>query len=138
MFTVGGVVTPAEDLMTIVPTNSPLEVVAFVLNKDIGFVHEGQSAEVKVDTFNFTRYGVIDAVLLDLSNDAQPDERLGLVYQARVSLEQAQMAVKDRMVNLAPGMSVTVEIKTDQRRIIEFFLSPLLRYRDESIRDTLG
>jgi membrane fusion protein, hemolysin D len=133
--TIGGVVTPAQDLMLIVPEHSKLEVEAFVQNKDIGFVEEGQAAEVKVDTFNFTRYGTIKAELKSISNDAVADDTMGLVYPARVVLESARIKVADRWVELSPGMAVTVEVKTGKRRIIEYFLSPLLRYKQESIRE---
>ncbi|MDG9670220.1 HlyD family type I secretion periplasmic adaptor subunit [Hahella sp. CR1] len=131
--TVGGVVTPAQELMLIVPEHSEMEVEALVLNKDIGFVQEGQSAEVKVDTFNFTKYGIIDAELVDLSDDAIQDENLGLVYKARLKLKQDGLTVENKYVRLSPGMSVTSEIKTGQRRLIEYFLSPLLRYKQESL-----
>lgn len=133
--TVGGVVTPAQELMLIVPQESQLEVEAQILNRDIGFVEEGQIAEVKIDTFNFTKYGTIDAEITHLSNDAISDENLGLVYLSRVLIKESQMLVNDKLVNLSPGMSVTVEIKTGKRRIIEYFLSPLLRYKQESIRE---
>lgn len=133
--TVGGVVTPAQPLLVIVPEQSAMEVEALVLNKDIGFVHEGQGAEVKIDTFNFTKYGVIDAEILSLSDDAIQHEELGLVYGARIKLHQDGLQVGDRWVKLSPGMSVVVEIKTGQRRLIEYFLSPLLRYKNESVRE---
>ena len=133
--TIGGVVTPAQELMAIVPENSQLEVEAFIQNKDIGFVAEGQIAEVKIDTFNFTKYGTIDAELKTISQDAVNDEQLGLVYPARVTLENSKIKIAENWVNLSPGMSVTVEVKTGKRRIIEFFLSPLLRYKQESIRE---
>ncbi len=133
--TIGGVVTPAQELMLIVPKESLLEVEALILNKDIGFVEEGQIAEVKIDTFNFTKYGTIDAEIIHLSNDAISDENLGLVYMAKVLIEKTQMQINQRLVNLSPGMSVTVEVKTGKRRIIEYFLSPLLRYKQESIRE---
>ncbi|ABC32764.1 Membrane-fusion protein [Hahella chejuensis KCTC 2396] len=131
--TVGGVVTPAQELMLIVPEHSEMEVEALVLNKDIGFVQEGHFAEVKVDTFNFTKYGIIDAELVDLSDDAIQDENLGLVYKARLKLKQDGLTVENKYVRLSPGMSVTSEIKTGQRRLIEYFLSPLLRYKQESL-----
>ena len=108
---------------------------AVVSNKDIGFVSEGQTAEVKIDTFNFTKYGVIDAEVIDISNDAISDENLGLVYTARIKLHTTQMQINDKIVNLTPGMSVAVEIKTGTRRLIEYFLAPLLRYKQESIRE---
>jgi len=131
--TIGGVVTAAQVLMVIVPEQSQMEVEAKILNKDIGFVHEGQEAEVKIDTFNFTKYGLIDAEITSISDDAIQDENLGLVYIARFKLKKQQVQVEQRMVNLSPGMSVTAEVKTGKRRLIEYFLSPLLRYKQESL-----
>ncbi len=133
--TIGGVVTPAQELMLVVPKESILEVEALILNKDIGFVEEGQIAEVKIDTFNFTKYGTIDAEITNISNDAISDENLGLVYMTKVLIKKTQMEINKKLVNLSPGMSVSVEIKTGKRRIIEYFLSPLLRYKQESIRE---
>lgn len=156
--TVGGVVTPAQQLMMIVPTGSRLEVEAMISNRDIGFVSAGQDAEIKVDTFNFTRYGLLhgkvtsvshDAIVRDkppsaksgstpkdgtLSESSEPDGQ-ELLYSARVALDESQIEVEDKLVNLAPGMAVTVEIKTGTRRIIEYLMSPLLRYRHESLRE---
>ena len=131
--TIGGVVTPAQILMIIVPEQSEMEVDVMILNKDIGFVQEGQKAEVKVDTFNFTKYGLIEAEITSISNDAIQDEKLGLVYAARIALAQEELVVEGREVRLSPGMSVTAEVKTGKRRLIEYFLSPLLRYKQESL-----
>jgi hemolysin D len=88
-----------------------------------------------VDTFNFTRYGSIDGELVNVSDDAHTDERLGLVYRARVRLQRDRIEVDGRSVRLSPGMAVTVEVKTGHRRVIEYFLSPLMRYADESVRE---
>ena len=133
--TIGGVVTPAQELMVIVPDEEALEVEALLENKDIGFVEEGQHAEVKIDAFPFTKYGTIDGTLVDISNDAIVDEVKGLVFKTQVTLAKSIMQIDKREVNLTPGMSVTVEIKTGTRRVIEFFLAPLLRYKQESIRE---
>jgi hemolysin D len=157
--TVGGIVTPAQQLMVIVPADSHLEIEAMVPNKDIGFVAAGQPAEIKVDTFNFTKYGLLhgrvlnvsqDAIVRDKANaagagmsasaDTSPEAagaKVGqdLVYAARVSLDRSVMDVDGRLVSLAPGMAVTVEIKTGTRRVIEYLLSPLLRYRQEALRE---
>jgi hemolysin D len=135
MHTVGGVVTPAQELLRLVPEERTLEVEAFILNKDIGFIEEGQMAEIKIDTFNFTKFGMIEGEIIDLSNDAISDENLGLVYLCRVLLKKTKMQIKNKWVNLSPGMSVMVEIKTGQRRIIDYFLSPLMKYAQESIRE---
>jgi hemolysin D len=154
--TVGGVVTPAQSLLLIVPSDSRLEIEAMVSNRDIGFVHAGQEAEIKIDTFNFTRYGLLHGEVLSVSPDAiirdRPQDRSGdrsqgsqndtsepngqeLSYSARISLDRAQMQIDDRMVNLAPGMAVTVEVKTGARMILSYLLSPLLRYQQESLRE---
>ena len=121
--------------MLVVPKESTLEVEALILNKDVGFVSEGQIAEVKIDTFNFTKYGLVDGEITHLSNDAIQDENLGLVYMAKVLIDKSSMWINDKEVNLSPGMTTTVEIKTGKRRVIEYFLSPLLRYKQESIRE---
>jgi hemolysin D len=134
--TVGGVVTPAQQLMVIAPREGDLEVEAWIENKDIGFVNAEQNAEVKIEAFPFTRYGVIDGKVLTLSKDAVPIEKVGLVYTARVNLAKSTIRVEnDKEVHLSPGMNVTVEIKTGQRRLIEYFLSPLLQASRESIRE---
>jgi hemolysin D len=133
--TVGGVVTPAQPLMMVVPKDNPIEVEAYVENKDIGFVNPGQEAVVKVETFPFTKYGTIDAKVTHVSNDAVNDEKRGLIFPARVNLSRATIQVENKTVNLSPGMAVTVEVKTAQRRVVEYFLSPLLQYKDESLRE---
>ena len=133
--TIGGVVTPAQQLMVVVPKEEGIEVEAVIENKDIGFVFEGQTAEVKVDAFPFTKYGIIDAELLNVSNDAVPDENLGLIYTSRVLLKQSAILVGEKMINLSPGMSVTVEVQTGKRRLIEYIFSPLVQYVDESVRE---
>jgi hemolysin D len=133
--TVGGVVTPAQTLMVIVPADSRVEIEAQVLNRDAGFVRPGQEAEVKVETFLFTKYGLVPGRVTHVATDATHDERLGLVYVTQVALARAFMNVDGARVPLAPGMAVTAEIKTDQRRVIEYLLSPLLRYRQESLRE---
>ncbi len=133
--TVGGVVTPAQPLLVIVPGDNALEVEAFLENKDIGFVRAGQAAEIKLETFPFTKYGTIPGQVMQVSSDAIQDEKRGLVYVARVKLDKATLEVDGKTVNLTPGMAVTVEIKTGKRRVVEYFLSPLMQYGDESLRE---
>ncbi|HJU05449.1 MAG TPA: HlyD family type I secretion periplasmic adaptor subunit [Nitrospiraceae bacterium] len=133
--TVGGVVTPAQQVMMVVPRESTLDIEAWVENKDIGFVTVGQPVEIKVETFPFTLYGTIDGRLISVSDDAVPQEKAGLIYAARVSMARSTMLVEGKRVNLSPGMAVTVEIKTGTRRAIEYFLSPLLKSVKESIRE---
>ncbi len=133
--TVGGVVTPAQPLMVIVPHDNVLEVEAMLPNKDIGFVNPGQAAEVKVETFPFTKYGTLHGTVTQVSSDAIQDEKLGLIYSTRVKLDRDELKVENKTVRLTPGMAVTVEVKTGTRRVIEYFLSPLLQATSESLRE---
>lgn len=131
--TEGGVVTPAQPLMVVVPNDYSAEVEAVLENKDVGFVKPGQRAEIKIETFPFTRYGTIPAEVSFISNDAVADEQRGLVFPVRLKLERSTLQVDERTVNLAAGMAVTAEIKTGHRRVIEYFLSPVLQTMDESL-----
>jgi hemolysin D len=133
--TLGGVVTPAQPLLVVVPKDSRLEVEAMVLNRDIGFVGPGQRAVVKIETFNFTKYGSLEGTVLAVSQDAIEDKAQGLVYPAKIGIDRQAMLIDGRTVPLSPGMAVTVEIKTEERRLIEYFLAPLIRYREEALRE---
>jgi len=133
--TVGGVLKEADPLLQIVPQNDKLVVEAQVENKDIGFVFAGQQAEIKVETFNFTRYGTLSGKVLTVSNDAVQDEKRGSYYPARVQLDSSTVQVENKRVNLSPGMAVTAEIKIGKRRVIEYFLSPLTEHLQESLRE---
>lgn len=133
--TIGAVVSTSEKLVTIVPNDTVLEIEALVLNKDIGFVEEGQEVEIKLEAFPFTRYGIIHGKLKALSRDAMVHERLGPVFKAKVALNSQHIKANGKTFLLTPGMNVTAEIKTGSRRILDFFLSPLLRYKQEAIRE---
>ena len=137
MHTVGGVVLEAQLLMRIVPDDSPLEVEAWLPNQDIGFVQENDRAIIKVHTFPFTRYGTINATVTRISDDAVADnkDKNRLFFGMSLLLEKNTLPVDDREVRLAPGMQVTVEIMTGERRLVEYFLSPLQKHLQESGRE---
>ena len=135
--TVGGVVTAAQPLMTIVPENSPLEMEAQVLNRDIGHIRVGQRVINKVETFDFTRYGYIEGEVLWVGTDAVQDPKMGLVFPVRIKLASTETptAVNGRIGLVKAGMSVTSDIRTDQRRLIDYLLAPMLRYKQEALRE---
>jgi hemolysin D len=155
--TLGGVVTPAQQLLRIVPGGGDIEVDAIVANQDVGFVEAGQEAEIKIDTFPFTRYGLIHGKVERISRDAveepqseQPrrqgsqsasDETANverarqLVYTARIALEEKGLVIDGKPFELAPGMSVVAEIKTGKRRVLDYLLSPLHRYGHDVLRE---
>ncbi|SFQ73501.1 hemolysin D [Variovorax sp. OK605] len=138
--TVGGVVPAAQPLMLIVPQQDSVEVEAVLENKDIGFVHEGQEAQVKVDAFDYTKYGTLPGKVTHVSHDAiedekQQDEKKRLTYAVKVLLDTSTLQVDGKPATLSPGMSVNVEVKTGTRRVIEYVLSPLLQEAHESLRE---
>jgi membrane fusion protein, hemolysin D len=156
--TIGGVVTPAQALLVVVPADSHLEIQAMVSNRDIGFVHVGQPVEIKIDTFNFTRYGLLHGQVINVSSDAilrdNPQNKANsansnegaenassepqgqqLVYAADISLDRTQMQVDGKLVSLEPGMAVTAEIRTGSRSVMSYLLSPLLKFQQDSLRE---
>nr|WP_246593318.1 HlyD family type I secretion periplasmic adaptor subunit [Photorhabdus akhurstii] len=133
--TLGGVVQSAQQLMVIVPDDTPLEAEVMVLNKDVGFVHAGQTVEIKVDSFPYTRYGTIRGKVAHVSKDAVKDEQLGLVFPAQIQMERSSIAVDEHEVPLQAGMSITAEIRTGDRRVIDYLLSPLQQYQSEALRE---
>jgi hemolysin D len=133
--TVGAVVKPADALLVVVPRSAELIVEVTVLNRDAGFIHEGDTVQVKLEAFPFTRYGVVPAVLETISRDAIEDKEKGLVYTARARLLQDYIMIGSRRTELTPGLAATAEIKTGERRIIEYLLSPLVRRIQEAGRE---
>lgn len=149
--TEGGVVTPAQILLVVVPAGSGVEIEAMIANKDIGFVHAGQSAQVKVNTFSFTKYGLLQGTVLTVSQDAvtaagrdagasarntvADNTAQEPAFAARLQLAQSTMNIDGKDVYLSPGMTVTAEIKTGTRTVMDYFLSPLARHRQQAIRE---
>jgi hemolysin D len=157
--TIGGVVQPAQTLMVVVPDDSKLEVEAMLPNRDAGFVHAGQPAELKIEAFSYTRYGLLRGRVRDVSRDAlrkeqdapNPDRDQSLTksapaedkgssaadsaYVARISLGETGVSTEQGLMPLEPGMTATAEIKTGQRRVISYLLSPFMRYRHEALRE---
>jgi hemolysin D len=157
--TIGGVVQPAQTLMVVVPDDSKLEVEAMLPNRDAGFVHAGQPAELKVEAFAYTRYGLLHGLVRSVSRDALRNERdapdpdrnrssaksspgeskdtgpVDSAYVARITLAEASIETEEGTIPLEPGMTVTAEIKTGQRHVISYLLSPFMRYRHEALSE---
>lgn len=131
--TVGGVVTPAQQLFAVTPVETPLLIKATVLNQDIGFVKEGMNVSVKIDTFNFQKYGMIEGEVETVSKNSIEDEKLGPVYEVYITPITHTLKVEGKDENIRTGMSLTAEINVGKRRIIEFFIYPLIKYLDEGM-----
>jgi hemolysin D len=130
--TIGGVVEAAKPIMVIVPKGGNLVAEVKLLNKDAGSVRTGQSVAVKLEAFPFTRFGTVHGRVETISSDAIEDERLGLVYAARVHLDRSQMDKGDRRVSLTPGMAVTADIRTGERSIMSYLISPIEEARQQA------
>jgi len=141
--TSGGVVTPAQVLLVVIPDHAQVTAEVELENKDVGFVREGQHAAIKLETFPFTRYGTIEATVTTLSADAVVDDKrprneagqVPAYFPARLTLAKGEIDVDGRTIHLSPGMNVTAEIKTGRRTVIDFLISPLKQRLDESIRE---
>ncbi len=131
--TIGAVVQPAQQLMSIVPKDAPIQLKAKVENKDIGFIKVGMPVAIKIDTFNFQKYGLIDGNVTKIAPNALPDKRLGLIYEVYIDPKQTWLMVEGEKKYLIPGMTATAELKVGKRRIIEFFIYPLIKYFNEGI-----
>lgn len=131
--TLGGVVSEGQAIMMVVPDDATLEIEAYADNKDIGFIQQGQDAEVKVETFNFQKYGMVNATVDEISPDAGSnvqDKETYQKYRLTLGLEN-----DDSGIELTPGMNVTAEIKIKKKKIIDFFLDPFRKYKDEALRE---
>ena len=160
MTTIGQVVTTGQQLAVITPNGGELQVEALVANLDIGFVKLGQPAAVKVDAFPFTRFGVLHGKVVKIAPSAvaeadakralanaaaaaspaqepqaAPGQPESFVFPVTIALEERAMTIDNATIPLTPGMTVTVEIKTDSRRVIDYLLSPLARIASEAARE---
>ncbi|WP_172202104.1 HlyD family type I secretion periplasmic adaptor subunit [Campylobacter sp. RM16188] len=131
--TEGGVVNPNDNLISIIPSDVPLVIKSSVLNKDIGFLKVGQEVAIKIDTFSFQKYGLLQGVITHVSNDAIEDEKLGLIYEIQVKPKSLEIKVDGEMKKLDIGMSVITEVKVGKRRVIELFIYPIIKYLDEGL-----
>ncbi len=128
----GAVVEPAKPLMIIVPDSAELQVEAMIQNKDIGFVQEGMHVDIKIESFPYTFYGYLEGSVQSISRDAVVIPEQGLVYPAYISINQQSVVIDGQEQPLQAGMAVSAEVKTGTRSVLEFFIEPFLRYRDEA------
>jgi len=132
--TIGGVVEPAKPIMVVVPKGGSLVAEVKILNKDIGFVKEGQPVALKLEAFPFTRYGTISGNVESVGSDAVEDEKLGLVYPARIHINPNAKGAAFK-INLSAGLATTADIRTGQRTIMSYLIGPINEARQEAARE---
>ncbi|MCT4627901.1 HlyD family type I secretion periplasmic adaptor subunit [Halodesulfovibrio sp.] len=133
--TVGGVILSGAPIMIIVPSNPKLEIEAFINNSDIGFVHEGQSAEIKLEAFPYNEFGTLHGEVRSISENAIEEPNKGFRYATRIKLNKKYLTAGSKKLKLMPGMVATAEVNLRERRLIQYFLSPLLKYKHESFKE---
>jgi hemolysin D len=153
--TIGGVVSPAQPLLVVVPDHGGLMVEAQLANRDVGFVHPGQEVALKVETYDYTRYGFLHGKVLEVSRDtvadtnpgptresAEPPGGISLsqvatspTYQARIAIDRSAILINGQARALIPGMAVTAEIRTGRRTILEYLVSPISKKIQESLHE---
>lgn len=131
--TIGGVITPAQELIALTPTDKPLIIKAQVINRDVGFIRIGMPVSIKVDTFDFQKYGILHGTVKSISQNSIKDEKLGDIYEVYIIPEENTLNVEGKEQRISTGMTLNAEIEIGQRRIIEFFIYPLIKYLDEGI-----
>lgn len=131
--TEGSSVSSNEQLISIIPIDKPLIIKANVLNQDIGYLKKGQNVAIKITTFNFQKYGKLDGILEHIGNDAIKDEKLGDIFEIKVKPLKNHLIVDGETKEIEPGMQVIAEVKVGKRRVIEFFIYPIIRYLDEGL-----
>ncbi|MEW5913510.1 MAG: HlyD family type I secretion periplasmic adaptor subunit [Thermodesulfobacteriota bacterium] len=139
---VGSVVRQAETIFTLVPLSSSLEAEVLVASKDIGYIRKNDKARIKFEAFPFQKHGTAEGSVSSISEDSLqqkadtgPGTLAGVFYMARISLQDVKLRSVPRDFRLMPGMILTAEIKVGKRRVISYFLYPLLKAFDESLRE---
>lgn len=149
--TPGTVVSPGAVLMSLVPKSEPLHAEIWISNEDSGFVHAGQTVKVKLASYPFQKYGMVDGVISHISadatdlaqqqsasfsaNEARNPPGRQLQYKGIVTLKEQHLATGNKQYALQPGMQVMAEVNLGQRTIMEYLLSPAQKAFHEAGRE---
>ncbi len=133
--TPGAVVQPTQKVLLIVPESVTFQAQVMIASKDRGFVHQGQSVDLKVDSYPYTRFGTIEGKVEHIGQDAVVLDNQGLFFPALVSVDKTGVSVEGKTLPVLAGMQVSASIKTGKRRVISYLLSPLEAYQSESLRE---
>lgn len=128
--TIGETITSAQELMTIVPDDTALEMVCYVTNMDIANVKIGMETEIKLEAYPYNKYGTIKGKVKYISPSSFVSEQMGNVYLVKIEITD-----ENDNINIISGLSGTVEIKTDKRTIMDYFLEPIIKGFGESLKE---
>ncbi|HAT6977973.1 TPA: HlyD family type I secretion periplasmic adaptor subunit [Legionella pneumophila] len=139
MKTIGGVVQPGNDLLEIVPLDDTLLIEAKIRPSDIGFIHPGQKAMVKITAYDFSIYGGLDGVVEHISADTiideQTDKKEESYYIVKVRTEKNYLGTEKNPLPIIPGMQATVDILTGQKSVLQYLLKPIIKAKQSALRE---
>ena len=133
--TVGGVIQPGEDIMEIVPLDDTLLIEAEVRPADIAFLRPGQNAIIKVSAYDFSIYGGLTASLERISADTIKDEQGESFYRVYLRTEESALNHNGETLPIIPGMTVTAEILTGEKSVLDYLMKPILKARGSALRE---
>ncbi|MGX6642195.1 HlyD family type I secretion periplasmic adaptor subunit [Legionella pneumophila] len=137
--TIGGVVQPGSDLLEIVPLDDTLLIEAKIRPSDIGFIHPGQKAMVKITAYDFSIYGGLEGVVEHISADTIIDEKTDKkeesYYIVKVRTDKNYLGTEKKPLPIIPGMQATVDILTGQKSVLQYLLKPILKAKQSALRE---
>lgn len=128
--TVGSYINQSKSIAEIISNDSELEIETYIPNKDIARVEKGQNVVIKVEAYNYQKYGTLDGTIEYISPSAIVSEELGVVYKVKIKFDKEQ----NKNINILPGMTTTLEIKSGKKKLIEYFLEPFEKNIDNALK----
>lgn len=133
--TIGGVVQPGADLVEIVPLEDTLLVEANIRPSDIAFIRPGQEARVKITAYDYSIYGSLEGRVEHISADTITNERGESFFIIRVRTEKNYLGSAEHPLEIIPGMTAEVDILTGRKTVLDYLLKPILKARDNALRE---
>ena len=133
--TIGEVVKPGDTIIEVVPLADELTVQAFIRPSDIGFIHVGQKALVKVSAYDYSIYGGLDATVQTIGADAVKDKKDESFYEVKLRTKKAYLQSRDKKLLLIPGMTVTVSILTGEKTVLSYIFKPFIKAKQSALQE---
>ncbi|MBR1823908.1 MAG: HlyD family efflux transporter periplasmic adaptor subunit [Ruminococcus sp.] len=130
MNNIGDTVTAAQQVITLVPADTPVEMVCYIQNMDIADIKTGMEAEIKLEAYPYNKYGTVKGRVKYISPSSFNSEKMGSVYLVKLDVENSNPDI-----NIMSGLSGTVEVKLDKRTIMSYFLEPITKGFKESMKE---
>lgn len=131
----GGVVKPGDNLVEIVPKGAKLLVEVKLKPSDIAFIYPGQRAVVKFSAYDFAIYGALEGKVVLISADATTNQKDETFYTVRIQTDKSYMEYKGKRLQIIPGMTVSADIVTGQKSVLDYILKPILKTKQHMLTE---